>query len=108
MEEDDELVFSIDADGYLDVVICSEEAFDEWVDSDSEVDEDDSEEEEDNEDEDTQHPLPESDWSRTDVLNGGEYTFLAPEAGNYVLLLVNWNDEPVEVTVDAAVWQAQK
>lgn len=113
MEKDDELVFSVDADGYLDVVICSAEAFEEWVESDSdddgeddyeeEGDDDYEEDEEDEDDEDDECSLPESDWVRRDVANG-EYKFGAPEDGNYVLLLINRNDDPVEVTVDAAVW----
>ena len=37
----------------------------------------------------------------------GEYRFIAPENGHYVLLLINWDEEPTEVTVDAAVWEAE-
>jgi len=52
-------------------------------------------------------PLPDCYWSRTGVTEG-EYAFVAPEEGRYVLLLVNWDDEATEVTVDAAVWEAEE
>ena len=47
MEEADELVFSIDANDYLDMVICDEEDVDEWADGeDDDADEDDDGEDE--------------------------------------------------------------
>lgn len=91
MDEGDELVFSLDANDFLDVVICEEEDIDAW--SEGEHDE--------------ERPLPDCYWSRTGVMEG-EYAFVAPEEGRYVLLLVNWDDEGTEVTVDAAVWEAEE
>ncbi|MBY0504424.1 MAG: HNH endonuclease [Bryobacteraceae bacterium] len=91
MDEGDELVFSLDANDFLDVVICDEDDIDEW--SEAEHDE--------------ESPLPDCYWSRTGVMEG-EYAFVAPEEGRYVLLLVNWDDEATEVTVDAAVWEAEE
>lgn len=102
MEEGDELVFSIDANDYLDAVICDEEDVDEWVDG-----EDDDEDETDDDTDDDECPLPKSYWSRTGVTEG-EYSFVSPEVGRYVLVLVNWDDEATEVTVDAAVWEAEQ
>ncbi len=34
-------------------------------------------------------------------------SFIAPKACRYVLLLVNWDDEATEVSLDAAVWAAE-
>lgn len=91
MNEGDELVFSLDANDSLDVVICDDQDIEEW--SEGEHDED--------------RPLPNCYWSRTGVMEG-EYAFVAPEEGRYVLLIVNWDDEGTEVTVDAAVWEAEE
>jgi hypothetical protein len=88
MEQGDELVFSIEANDYLDLVICDTEDIEEWID----------------EEHDEERPLPEHDWARPQVMEGN-YKFTAPEDGRYVLLLVNWDEEPTEVTVDAAVWE---
>lgn len=87
MEDGDALVFSINAEDCLDAVICDEEDIEAWLDSDDEED-----------------PLPDSYWCRTEVLEG-EYTFVAPEDGRYILLLINWDEESTRVTVDAAVWE---
>ena len=89
-----QLVFSIDASGPLDVVICDEEDFKAWA--DGEVD--------DNE-EDEERPLPAGYCHRVGVIECREQRFEAPEEGRYVLLLVNWDDEATEVVVDAAVWE---
>jgi hypothetical protein len=88
MDAGDELVFSIDANDYLDAVICEEEDVEAWADGEH----------------DEERPLPEGYWHRTGIMDG-EYRFTAPEDGRYVLLLVNWDDEPTEVSVDAAVWE---
>jgi hypothetical protein len=90
MEEDHELVFSIDANDYIDAVICEEEDIEEW--SEGAHDE--------------EHPLPEGFWHRTGIMEG-EYKFVAPEEGSYVLLVVNWDEDATEVTVDAAVWAGE-
>lgn len=95
MNEGDQLVFSIDANDFLDLVICNEEDVDAWV--DEEVDDEDNEE----------CPLPAGYWHRTAVVECREHRFEAPEDGRYVLLLVNWDDEATEASVDAAVWAAQ-
>ena len=52
-------------------------------------------------------PLPPGYWHKTNVIAGDEYRFVAEDTGSYVLLLVNWDDDPTEVTVDAAVWSAE-
>lgn len=93
MEEGDDLVFSVDAEECVDLVICEEENFDDWA--DGEVN-------------DEERPLPDGYWHRTDVLECGEYQFTAPHEGRFVLLVINWDDEPTEVTVDAAVWAAEE
>jgi hypothetical protein len=89
MEEGDELVFSIDANDCLDAAICEEDDVEEWCEANL----------------DEERGLPEGYWFRTDVREG-EYAWVAPEDGRYVLLLVNWDDKPTEVSVDAAVWAA--
>jgi hypothetical protein len=116
MEEDDELVFSIDANDFLDIsrsvmkktpmngptattmlvrlIIARTNLEDEDEGDDDEGDEDD-------------RPLPPGYWHKTNVIAGDEYRFVAEGAGSYVLLLVNWDDDPTEVTVDAAVWSAE-
>jgi len=110
MEEDDEMVFSIDANDCLDIVICDEEDVDEWADGDDDDDDDDGEKEDedeegDDEDDEDDRPLPAGYWHKTNVVTGEEYRFVAAEDRRYVLLLINWDEEETEVTVDAAVWK---
>lgn len=105
-----ELVFGIDADDELDLVICHEKDIDAWSDEYDQVDDDDDngdwddgdEDEEDDDDDD--RPLPEGYWHKTGVVECSEKSFIAPKRGRYVLLLVNWDDEPTTVSVDAAIW----
>ena len=52
-----------------------------------------------------ERPLPDGYWHKTNVITGDEYRFVAAEDGCYVLLLINWDEEQTEVTVDAAVWE---
>jgi len=33
--------------------------------------------------------------------------FIAPKAGRYVLLLVNWDEDATEVAIDATVWAVE-
>ena len=47
MAADDEMVFSIDANDFLDVVVCDEEDVDEWADGDDNDADDDDDGEED-------------------------------------------------------------
>ncbi len=104
-----ELVFAIEANDELDLVICLEEDIEEWLDAgddEEESDEDDFEDEDD--DEDDERPLPEGLWQKTGVIECSDRSFIAPKTGSYILLLVNWDDDPTEVTVDAAVWRARK
>ena len=117
MEEDDALVFSIDANDFLDIAICDEEDADEWADGDEDAGEDDNsaddveddggDDDEDDDGDEDDRPLPPGYWHKTNVIAGDEYRFVAEDAGSYVLLLVNWDDDPTEVTVDAAVWSAE-
>jgi len=108
MEAGDELVFSIDANDCLDIVICDEEDIDEWADGDDGKDGEDDEgnDEDEEEDDEDERPLPDGYWHKTNVITGDEYRFVAAEDGCYVLLLINWDEEQTEVTVDAAVWEA--
>jgi hypothetical protein len=96
MGDGDELVFSIDTRDPLDVVVCDEEDAEAW--SDGKVDEDDDDE----------RPLPAGYLHLTSLTECRERRFTAPEEGCYVLLLVNWDDEGTEVTVDAAVWAVEE
>lgn len=91
LEEGNELVFSISANDYLDAVICEQEDIEAWA--EGEHDED--------------RPLPDGFWHRTGIMNGSDYRFVAPEDGSYVLLVINWDEDPTEVEIDAAVWAAQ-
>src|SRR2546429_7065325 len=106
METGDELLFSIDANDCLDIVICDEEDVDEWADGEDDEYYEADEGEDDFVEED--RPLPSNYWCRTSVITGEEYRFVAQEDGRYVLLLINWDEEGTEVTVDAAVWKAEK
>ncbi len=87
MDEDDELVFSIDADGPLDVIICDEADAEAW--SDGEVE---GGEEEDDDDEDDRALQP-AYMHLTGLSECRERSFVAPEHGSYALLLVNWDEE---------------
>jgi len=101
MGEDDELVFSIDTDGPLDVVICDEADAEAW--SDGEVGEDEG----DDDDEDDR-ALPPGYVHLTGLSECRERRFVAPEDGSYALLLVNWDEEDAQFTLDAAVWPAEE
>lgn len=98
MDVGDELVFSIDASDPLDVVVCDEVDAEAW--SDGEVDEDGDD------DDDDENPLPAGYMHLTGLTECRERIFTASEDGSYALLLVNWDDEDTEVTIDAAVWEA--
>jgi hypothetical protein len=91
MEEGDELVFSIEASSHLDVVLCDGADVDEWMDNDLTE----------------KHALPKNYWCRTGIMEG-EYNFVAPDAGCFVLLLVNWSKQPSEVAFDASVWESEE
>jgi len=108
MEAGDELVFSIDANDCLDIVICDQEDIDEWADGDDGEDGEDDEgnDEDEEEDDENERLLPGGYWHKTNVITGDEYRFVAAKDGCYVLLLINWDEEQTEVTVDAAVWEA--
>lgn len=71
LERGDELVFSVEANDYLDAVICDESDFDDWVESDLAE----------------EHSLPSGYWFRTRIIEGNNCTFMAPKAGRYILLL---------------------
>ena len=90
MEEGDELVFAFEANDCLDIVVCDEEDLEEWEGKSSYE----------------EHDLPENYWSSTKVIEGN-YTFEAPESGSYALLLVNWDEEETEVSVDVSLWEAE-
>jgi hypothetical protein len=91
MEQGEELVLSIEANDFLDAVVCENEDIDEWLEADSTE----------------ERQLPDNYWCRTGVMET-EYRFVAPEEGRYVLLVVNWDEEATEVTVDAAVWEGEE
>jgi hypothetical protein len=102
-----ELVFSIDADDPLDLIICDEEDIESWAESegdddeenegeDDQEDDDEDEDEEGDDEEDTDEDdrsLPDGYWFKTGVIECGEKSFIA--------------DEATEVTVDATVWAAE-
>lgn len=73
MEEGDQLVFSVDAEDFVDLVVCEEEDFETW--DAGEV-------------EDEERPLPDGYWHRTAVLECNEYKFIAPHEGCFVLLVL--------------------
>jgi len=113
MKRSQELVFSIEADDALDLVICQEGDIDAWL---EEVDDDEDEDEgcdddyedlegEDNDEE--ERALPDGFWTNTGVIECGDTVFVAPKAGRYVLLLVNWDEDATEVAIDATVWAAE-
>ncbi len=87
MSEDEELVGSIAADGFIDVVICDEGDFDDWCNQDD--------------DDWPAHYFLAEDVRRRNL------EFVAPGDGTFVVLLINWSDEDVEVTIDAAVWERE-
>ena len=91
MGRGDELVFSIEANDYLDAVICEEADVEEWT--EGEFDE--------------ESPLPDEYWWFRRRVKEGNYRFTAPQDGRYVLLLVNWDEDETEITVDADVWEAE-
>lgn len=110
MKRGQELVFAIDANDELDLVICLEEDIEEWLDDsddDEEVEDTDEDDNSDGEDED-ERPLPDGFWHKTGVIECSDQSFTAPKAGCYILLVVNWDDDPTEVTVDVAVWRPDR
>ncbi|MDR3741840.1 MAG: HNH endonuclease signature motif containing protein [Terracidiphilus sp.] len=114
MKRSQELVFSIKANDALDLVICREEDINGWLenvddeDEDDEVDCDNDDEDLDGEDaEDEERVLPDGFWTNTGVIECGETLFVAPKAGRYVLLLVNWDEDATKVAIDATVWAAE-
>lgn len=106
MKRGEELVFSIESNDALDLVICDEGDVDSWVDNEDDEEEEDDDEEDTNEEGD--RTLPDGYWHNTGVIECSEKTFVAPKRGRYVLLIVNWDDEPTEVVVDAAVWPREE
>ena len=50
---------------------------------------------------------PESCRQKRGVVECSAKTFVAPKRGRYVLLLVNWGDEPTTVSIDEFVWDAE-
>jgi hypothetical protein len=110
MKRGQELVFAVDANDALDLVICHEEDIDAWTGDDEDDPDDEDEGDDDTEDEDQDdddRSLPEGYWHKTGIIACNDQSFTAPKRGRYVLLLVNWDDDPTEVTVDAAVWEAE-
>lgn len=91
MDEWQELIGSIAADAYVDVVICEEADFEKWRDEEPD-------------DEEEECPLPDHYFLAEDV---GERTFrfTAPEGGVFGVLVINWGDEDVEVTTEIAIWE---
>lgn len=108
MERGQELVFSIEANDALDLVICKEEDINAWLDDGEEDDEIDDDLELDGEEDDVEERLlPDGYWHKMGVIESGENSFIAPKRGRYVLLLVNWDEEATEVNIDATVWSAE-
>lgn len=55
----------------------------------------------------TDRTLPDGYWDKTGVIECSEKSFVAPKRGRYVLLIVNWDGDPTEVTVDNAAREAE-
>jgi hypothetical protein len=84
MSAGQELVASVSAEGFIDIVVCDEGDFDAWSNQDKDE-------------------WPAYYFLAEDVRKRS-FEFVAPEDGTFVALLINWADEDVEVTIDAAVW----
>jgi hypothetical protein len=88
MSDGQELVGSVSADDFIDVVICDESCFDAWCNQDDD------------------------DWPAhyflAEDVRRRSFEFVAPEDGTFVVLLINWSNEDVEVTIDAAVWESEE
>jgi hypothetical protein len=87
MGEGDELICSISADDYVDISICTAQDYQRWLD-----------------DEELNH----YDISEEDVRHCDLQTFVAPHNGQFVLLIMNDNEEDVDVTVDVAIWASEE
>ena len=85
MENGQELVASITADGYINVSICDLSDYQKFLD-DEEFMEYEGEEE----------------------VRQCNLTFHASDDDSYVLLLINPGDEDVDATIDAAIWEAEE
>lgn len=92
MEADQELIGTIEAGSYVDVLVCEEADFEAWRDGE--------EEEELEEDE---RPLPDHYFLAADVLER-TFRFTAPEDGTFGVLVINWGKKDVEVTTEIAIW----
>ena len=88
MSEGQELVGAMSAHDIIDVLICDEKDYNDWCDSE-ENDEEDS--------------LPDHYVFAEDIRHR-KFTFVAPADNTYVLVLMNWRDDVVEVTIDWALW----
>jgi len=88
MSAGQELVASIAADNFIDIVICSEHDFDAWL----------------NEDED-EWPAH---YFLAEEVRRRNLEFAAPRNGTFVVLLINWTNQDIEATVDIAIWERRK
>lgn len=87
MFEGQELVASITAEDFIDIVICNEQDFDAWANQDK--------------DEWPAHYFLAEDVGKK------RFEFVAPVDGTFVVLLINWTEQDIEATVDIAVWDTE-
>lgn len=87
MFEGQELVASITAEDFIDIVICNEQDFDAWSNQD--------------EDEWPAHYFLAEDVGKK------RFEFVAPMDGTFIVLLINWTEQDIEATVDIAVWDTE-
>jgi hypothetical protein len=85
MEEGQQLVASISADGYVDVSICTPRDYQRWLDGKELMEYEGDEEVRECE-------LP---------------TFTAPQDGKFAVAIMNEDDEDVDVTVDISIWSPE-
>ncbi len=84
LDEGENLFASVSAIGYVDVMICDPEDYEEWCEGkDIEV------------------------YDDVEQIREKEFTFEAPQTGTYLLVLRNASDGEIEVTVEVAVSGAE-
>lgn len=86
MEEGQQLVASISADGYVDVSICTPRDYQRWLDG---------------------KDLREYEGEE-DVRDCELPTFTAPKDGKFAVAIMNTGDEDVDVTVDISIWPPEE
>ena len=81
LEEGQEVLATVEADDYIDISICDEDAYERSQESGDLIE-----------------------YDGAELVREWEGSFVAPRAGKYLLVLMNEGDEDVDVTVDISVW----